>query len=256
MLLLNKGKRGLGRLIFGRTGIILMLLAVQVGLLLMGFFWLGDYFIYGSSMLLALVVVLTVVNKPSNPAVKITWIILIMLAPVFAVPFYFFLKLDLGHRLARSVGEEIARRTAQYAPPETSAELRQQAPELAGLASYMERTNRQAFCRNSDVKYLSSGERYFKEILRQLEQAEKFIFLEYFIIEEGYMWGRILKLLERKAQEGVEVRVLYDGTCVIGKLPYRYPQQLEELGIRCRMYAPLRPLVSTYYNNRDRKSVV
>ena len=93
-------------------------------------------------------------------------------------------------------------------------------------------------------------------MLAQLETARKFIFLEFFIVEEGYMWGRILSVLERKAREGVEVRVLYDGTCAIGKLPYRYPRQLEELGIRCRMYAPLRPLVSTHYNNRDHRKIM
>ena len=70
------------------------------------------------------------------------------------------------------------------------------------------------------------------------------------------MWGRILSILERKAREGVEVRVLYDGTCIAGRLPYRYPQQLERLGIRCRMYAPLRPLVSTHYNNRDHRKIM
>ena len=80
--------------------------------------------------------------------------------------------------------------------------------------------------------------------------------MEYFIIREGYMWGRILKVLEQKARQGVEVRVLYDGTCALYDLPYHYPRQLEELGIRCRMYAPLRPLVSTHYNNRDHRKIL
>ncbi len=70
------------------------------------------------------------------------------------------------------------------------------------------------------------------------------------------MWGRILRLLERKVKAGVEVRVLYDGTCAVGKLPYQYPKKLEELGIRCKMYAPLRPLVSTHYNNRDHRKIL
>ena len=70
------------------------------------------------------------------------------------------------------------------------------------------------------------------------------------------MWGRILKLLEEKAAAGVEVRVLYDGTCALYKLPYQYPRQLAELGIRCRMYAPLRPLASTHYNNRDHRKIL
>lgn len=70
------------------------------------------------------------------------------------------------------------------------------------------------------------------------------------------MWGRILSILERKAREGVEIRVMYDGTCVMGRLPYNYPKDLQKLGIKCRMYAPPRPFVSTNYNNRDHRKIV
>ena len=64
------------------------------------------------------------------------------------------------------------------------------------------------------------------------------------------------KDLEQKVQEGVEVRVLYDGTCAVALLPYSYPKQLEAIGIRCKMFAPLRPLVSTHYNNRDHRKIL
>ena len=258
VLLLNKGKRGLGRLIFGRTGVILLLLGVQCLMLLDGFVWLGEYAVYGGSMLLSLIVALVVVNRPKNPAVKITWIILIMLAPVFAIPFYLFIELELGHRLARARLDEIYRDTAQYAPPspEARARLRKEVPGMAGIATYMERFGGHAFRQNSGAKYLPSGEAFLEEVLQQLEQAERFIFMEYFIVEEGYMWGRILDILERKAKAGVEVRVMYDGTCVIGKLPYQYPKKLEALGIRCKMFDPLRPLVSTHYNNRDHRKIL
>ena len=258
VLLLNKGKKGLLRLIFGRTGVVIALLAAQAGLLFWGFFRLGKYMFSSGSMLLALAVVLVVINKPANPYAKITWIVLIMLAPVFAVPFYFFVDKDLGHRLARRRLEEIGRRTACYAPPRPRevGRLEARSPGLAGLARYMERMGGGSLFENSGAKYLPSGEAAFDEMLRRLEQAREFIFLEFFIVEEGYMWGRILSILERKAREGVEVRVLYDGTCIAGRLPYRYPQQLERLGIRCRMYAPLRPLVSTHYNNRDHRKIM
>ncbi len=258
VLLLNKGKRGLGRLVFGRTALILALLAAQLLLLFAGFFRLGEYTVYGGSMLLSLAVALVVVNRPANPAIKITWILLIMLAPVFAVPLYLFVDLELGHRLARARLEEISRETAPYTPPcpEVLSRLQERDRALAGLGTYMERSAGQRFYENSGALYLESGEAFFQEVLRQLEQAERFIFLEYFIVEEGYMWGRILSVLERKAQAGVEVRVLYDGTCAIGKLPYQYPGQLEKLGIRCKMYAPLRPLVSTHYNNRDHRKIL
>ena len=97
---------------------------------------------------------------------------------------------------------------------------------------------------------------FFTALLAELEKAEHFIFLEFFIIQEGYMWGRVLEILERKVRAGVEVRVLYDGTCAIYKLPYSYPKRLRELGIQCKMFMPLRPLVSTHYNNRDHRKIV
>lgn len=257
VLLLHRGKRGLAHLVFGRTAVIILLLLAQVLLLFAGFLHFGEYFVYGG-MLVSLIAALVVVNRPANPAIKITWILLIMLVPVFAVPFYFYVETELGHRLARRRLEEIGKGTAQYAPPRPGVveRLRERDPGEARLAVYMERTSRQSFYENSGVKYLSIGEDAFEEILRQLEQAERFVFLEFFIVEEGYMWGRILSVLERKVKEGVEVRLLYDGTCAVNKLPYQYPKELERLGIRCKMYAPLRPLVSTHYNNRDHRKIL
>ena len=263
ILLLNRGKRGLLRLVFGRTGIVVVLLALQLLLLLDGFWTLVGLNLDGStfyivSTLLGVTVALLVVNRPANPAVKITWIFLILLAPMFAVPFYIFVTMEWGHHLVRNQVQETARKTAHYIPddPEMIQELRQCSPQLGSLAAYMQNTNRQIFYRNSDVRYFPLGEAFFADVLKELERAEHFIFLEYFIIQEGYMWGSILRILEQKARAGVEVRVLYDGSCAVAKLPYHYPQKLHELGIQCKMYAPLRPLVSTHYNNRDHRKIL
>ena len=258
VLLLNKGKRGLGRLIFGRTAIIILLLAAQFLLLFFGFWQLSGSLVYGVSLLIGLAVTLTIVNKPANPAIKITWIILIMLAPIFAVPFYLFVSMDWGHRLTRAMLDEISQKTARYVHKDLEGirALREQSPQMGSLADYMERSRQQLYYKDSRVRYLPSGEAFFAEVLERLKQAKRFIFLEYFIVEEGYMWGRILSILQRKVKEGVDVRLLYDGTCAIGKLPYQYPQQLKALGIRCKMYAPLRPFISTHYNNRDHRKIL
>jgi cardiolipin synthase len=93
-------------------------------------------------------------------------------------------------------------------------------------------------------------------MLIRMEQAEHFIFLEYFIIYPGFMWGKILDILSRKAKEGVEVRVLYDGMNAVANLPHSYPAQLEKLGIHCKMFSPVSPFVSTHYNNRDHRKIL
>ena len=258
LLLLDKGRRGFFRLIFGRTTVVVLLLAVQIILLLVSFYYLGDYIFYGGSMLLGLIVALIVVNREGNPASKITWILLIMLFPVFAVPFYFFVNTELGHRLSRARLAEISRKTAGLLPerPEDLEALREADPGAAGLASYLGRMGSHPAYRNSGAVYYPIGEEAFDAMLEALESAEDYIFLEYFIVDEGYMWGRVLSVLEKKVRQGVEVRVLYDGTCAVFNLPYQYPKQLEALGIRCHMYAPLRPMVSTHYNNRDHRKIL
>ena len=93
-------------------------------------------------------------------------------------------------------------------------------------------------------------------MLEELEKAEKYIFMEYFIVEEGYMWGRILEILTRKAREGVEVRVMYDGMCEISTLTADYPKRLEKLGIKCKPFSPIHPFLSSHYNYRDHRKIL
>jgi cardiolipin synthase len=93
-------------------------------------------------------------------------------------------------------------------------------------------------------------------MLAELEKAEKYIFMEYFIVEEGYMWGRILDVLTRKAKAGVEVRVMYDGMCEISTLPPNYWKLLEAEGIHAKAFSPIKPIVSSHYNYRDHRKIL
>ena len=106
------------------------------------------------------------------------------------------------------------------------------------------------------MKYFPLGEDKFKDMIIELEKAKKFIFMEYFIIEKGFMWNSILEILERKVKEGVEVRVMYDGMCSLSLLPYNYPKKLIDKGIKCKMFSPVKPALSTSQNNRDHRKIL
>ena len=93
-------------------------------------------------------------------------------------------------------------------------------------------------------------------MIEELEKAEHFIFLEYFIIEEGIRWNTILDILRRKAAEGVDVRVIYDDIGCILKLPYQYDKKLEAMGIKCAVFNPFRPVLSPRLNNRDHRKIL
>jgi cardiolipin synthase len=141
--------------------------------------------------------------------------------------------------------------------PKTAADAALPAgrPEDAGLAAYLRKAGGFPVYDKTTVDYYPVGEAFFPAFLADLERAESYIFLEYFIIENGKMWDAVEDILARKAKAGVEVRVLYDGTCEFTKLPHSFPQYLKTLGIKCRVFARVRPFVSTHYNYRDHRKI-
>ena len=259
ILLLEKSKRGALNVLFGRTMVIVVLLIVQFLLMFYAFRSLQYIqYIYVALQVLYVALILHLVNKPSNPSIKITWILLVVLAPPVGVFLYLFVEMDWGHRVLNRRLGQLMKETESLMPDRTEYRraLSKECPPLGSLARYIHAHGGYEPYGNTEAEYLPTGEDALEAMLREIDRAERFIFMEFFIIDEGEMWGRVLRKLEEKIEQGVEVRVLYDGTCAIFRLPYRYPKMLETLGIKCKMFSPLRPLVSTHYNNRDHRKIL
>ena len=259
MRLLKKGKKGLWHILFSRTGLITLLLLVQFGLLFFFFAQAEQWIphIYGLSAVLAAGMVLYLVNCRMDSSVRLSWMALIMALPVFGTLFFLYARLDLGHRMLKDRLSRIcseSRGTVRQ-DPQVQKEFRKAHPQGAAMAEYLHRCGGYPVWKNTEVTYFPSGESKFQRLIYELEQAEKFIFLEYFIVEEGVMWGEVLSILARKARQGVEVRLMYDGTCEFALLPKSYPSRLEPLGIQCKVFSPVTPLVSTHYNYRDHRKI-
>ena len=258
--LLKKGHIGMVRLVFSRIGLLALLLFLQVALVLTAFILCEQYIphliiIQG---VFVVVMVLYLINSDFDPSAKITWLVFIMIVPAFGTLFLLYTRMDVGHRALRDRLRLLVDDTRTILPQKETVmeELAQVSPESAALDRYLNRTGCFPVHDKTEVKYFPLGEDKFEEMLKQLEQAEHFIFLEYFIIEEGEMWGRILEILARKAKAGVEVRLMYDGTNEFATLPYIYPRKLKELGIKCKAFAPIAPFVSTHYNYRDHRKIL
>ncbi len=257
--LLKNGKKGLHRILFSRMGLVLLFLLLNIGLLFSFFHWFEAFLphIYGGSALFMVIMVLILINSPMDPTAKITWLVVIMLTPVFGGLLYLFVRRDVGHRAMVKRVESINRDTAKLLPANEDAEnaLRSENPGAAALAKYIQRSCGCPVYQNTQVQYFPLGEDKFAQLLTELEKAEKFIFLEYFIVDEGHMWGSVLEILARKAAAGVDVRMMYDGACEFLLLPKGYPKKLKELGIQCRVFSPATPFVSTHYNYRDHRKI-
>lgn len=128
-------------------------------------------------------------------------------------------------------------------------------PEHAPQIRYLNDFAKFPIYTKSTTKYFSPGEEMFKALLAELEKAEKYIFLEYFIIQEGNMWNSILDILKRKAANGVTVRVMYDDFGCFFLLPSNYPAQLKKYGIECVVFNPFRPMLTAVQNNRDHRKI-
>ena len=258
--LLEKSRKGISHVIFGRTLVIAALLIIQFYILFSFLFSLVQYVpaFFGSVLVFTALMLLVVLNSRADPTVKLSWSILIAILPLFGSLLYLFVRLELGHRVEQKKYEFTLRDSASYIHQndEVLLKLEREDKNVYNISRYLHQSGNFPVYSGTDVAYFPLGEDKFQRLLVELEKAEKFIFLEYFIIADSYMWRSILEILERKAAMGVDVRVLYDGTCAFTLLPYGYPKELEARGIRCKMFSPIRPFVSTHYNNRDHRKIV
>jgi len=254
----QSGGRVLFRLIFGRTMITVLLLLLQI-LCLIGIFRMVGLSenLLTISNLLGMAAIIYIINSEENPAFKLAWVLPICLVPVFGIGFYLFIILNPGNRGLQKLLNRRKDETKPYLRTEYRVveKLKKESSGIRNLGHYIQNQNGFPTYDHTNVTFFATGEEKYADLLKELERAEQFIFLEYFIINQGEVWDHVLEILERKAKAGVEVRVMYDGMCALVSLPYRYPQQLRERGIKAKMFSPIKPLLSTHQNNRDHRKI-
>lgn len=258
--LLKKWQKGFLNFLFSRMLIVVLFLLIQFSLLFSALFWLKDFLphIIGGQFILLCYVVLYLLNSGLDPTAKITWLVLILIMPVFGSLLYLFSQREFGYRAMRKRVGEITAETIDTLEQSEDVirKLERRRTGVSPMSHYVHKSSGYPIYQNTAVTYFPSGEAKFRQLLAELEQAKSFIFLEYFIIEEGAMWGQILDILIRKAAEGVDVRIIYDGTCEFILLPKGYSKKLSSLGIQCKVFAPFIPMLSTHYNFRDHRKIV
>ncbi len=256
----KKAKGKLLRLIFGRTTVVMVSLLIQIAVLLWAFQWLSDnvFYVYGGFTVLSAAVVVYILNKNQNPTYQMSWIIPVLVFPVFGALFYIFLEVQPGTRKIARRLVILQNETAPYLKqnPQVMDQLKMKSRGVTRLATYMKDYGGYPIYENNHAEYYPLGDDMFPAMIEELRKAKRYIFAEFFIVERGEMWNSILEILKEKAAEGVEVRFMYDGTCSLTLLPYGYPKQLEQAGIQCKEFSPVKPVLSSYQNNRDHRKIL
>ena len=246
--------------IFNRTTVCVIGILLQLTYLVVIFLSFGTQYTYSyfAFVLLGVILSLYIYNMDINPSYKMAWMFAILSFPIFGVMFYVF----FGNSHS---GDRLRKRMTQY-----NDEARLLLPQNNELMSALHRDNTAAekqakylynyggypVYANTKTTYFPIGEAKFAAMIEELEKAQRFVFLEYFIVAEGKMWGTILDILERKVKEGVDVRMIYDDIGCLFTLPYKYNEILEEKGIKCRVFNQFRPIWSAKMNNRDHRKIL
>ena len=210
--------------------------------------------IAAASTIIALVVVVRLYSKHTSPAFKLPWIMLIMALPVMGLALYLMVEVfsDLGSFRKRMAALVQQRQQRIPQNPEIPGKLD---PDCAGYSRYLQQIGGAPVYENTAVTYYPEAVQAFEAMKRELEKAESFIFMEYFIVEDGSSFREILEILERKVKAGVEVRLMYDDLGSVGYVNLRFAKSLVDRGIRCQVFNPALPVVNLFMNHRDHRKI-
>ena len=248
------------RVVFRRRVFIISIIFVQLAFILVLIAGTGHTFRYVNLGLEAFSVgvCIYILNKREKPAYKLTWIFLILLFPIFGGAVYAFFHTQASPRkLNRQMDAVTQRFKSHFSPsgnilPHLAAENRECLPQ----AHYLQEYAGFPVCRRTQTLYLDSGESFFRQVLEELEKAEKYIFLEFFILRQGKMLDPILEILTKKAAQGLDIRIIYDDLGCFTSLPPNFNRLLEEKGIKCTIFNPFKPILSSLQNNRDHRKII
>jgi cardiolipin synthase len=233
----------------------------QAVFFLMLVYGLGRLYLPVSFVLIGLSIIcaLFIASGESHPIFRLSWVVVILLLPIAGGAIYVFYHQRKIDRLIERSHSQCLKRAQTHQFPQTSlfCAASPPVPDKASrfIAAYLKDSVGFSPAVTRSCTYFPVGEEKIANLLNEIGKAEKYIFLEYFIIEEGVVWDTIRSLLAEKAAEGVDVRMICDGAGCLYPLPWRFVHNMAKLGIKVRMFNPVRPFVSARINARNHRKI-
>ena len=259
-LIKNKKLRHyLKRLMFSRVVLIFLLLLVQILILYFSLLKLNKNFeIYlGGSLAISLIFMVYLSNSSGKNEYKLAWLLPLIVFPLFGISAYLLYHTNISaFRMKRNLAKVKDMTSSLHKSDEETQQILKAYPEAAGLSRYLINTG--SFYPHTDnaISYFQNGEMCAPEIISDIQKAKEFVFLEFFIIHIDESWLKLLKILETKVSEGVEVRIIFDslGSMMISSRAYK--KYLDSKGIQSLNFSPITPFFSTRMNNRDHRKII
>ena len=247
------------RVFFSRYAISALLIVLQV--LVVAALFLGAaasrYHIAALAMMFSFGAFLNLVNRDTNPEYKIPWsFIILALPPVGAILYFCFYQRKLSRQEVSRLRRSVSGMRRNMLASDGTEKLYSESQKAAGMARAILNDDPLAEVYSaSSSRFFATGEDFFDAFIEDISSAKKYIFLEYFIIDEGELWSRVHRILTEKAAAGVDVRLLYDDVGCMKTLPSYYERTLRKEGIRAYRFSRVSARVSSIHNNRDHRKI-
>lgn len=237
---------------------ILFMILAELGLLYYVVYTFSVRFVtlYNFLVVLSVIIVVYLINRNDNPSYKLSWAVFILALPLFGGLTYLLFG---GRKIPRALRAGMIRNNPEGEPilKQDEAVLEEVVagdPSFERQIHYILRNTGMPVYANTETTYFPIGEEKFKAMKEELLKATKFIFIEYFIINTGFMWDSIEEILKMKVKEGVDVRVIYDDGGSI-RLPRGFLRRLRSLGIKAYRFNPMSATLAIQMNNRDHRKI-
>ena len=247
----------LGKILSSRLFIVSVLILIQICVFILPLSLISalyiPLFLFFES--LSFFIALKIVNRNNNPDFKIAWLIPVLCFPVGGALLYImFGRSHLNKKNTRKLKDAVESSGNIISPnKELLDRITAENAHLFREASYIINNSRSNIYEYTDTEFLNPGILFFESLVHELKKAERFIFLEYFIIGEGEMWDQIFRILKEKAAAGVEVRLMYDDIGTINLLPLNFPDKMKSFGINTVVFNPYKPSLDRFMNYRDHR---
>lgn len=243
-----------------RYAILAIAVLAEVALLYGIFHYFTSNYAWIESILrlMSIIIVVFIVNNSRHLSSDMFWILLIVTMPVPGTIMYMLIGANLvTSKTVRSL-YKTGKIMEEYFDQDMAVlkEMSETMPDLKGDFRYISENCHYPFYRNTGFRYYSLGDLGYPAMLEAIRKAERFIFLEYFIIEEGEMWAGIYTILKEKAAEGIDVRVIYDDAGSLATLSTSYAKKLEADGIKCVCFNRINPIIGAVMNHRDHRKIL
>ncbi len=239
--------------------ITLFIFAIQIAIFALMFqinYISFNWIIYLIIEVLALIVVNHIIHKPILTSYKLTWSIFILLVPL---PFIFLYYLThIGRRLPRKQQRKINEILSNYPSDHSVIEsLEQVDTGAARQAKVIFANTKYKLYQNTKYTFFKDGADKFEDLLIELKKAERYIFIETFIMSDGYLLENLIPILEEKGRQGIQIKILYDDLGSKMTLKRKTIKRLTNI-MNCEVanYNPIGLSINPAYNYRDHRKII